>query len=425
MKKIGVYILVLFAISLVLLGGCAKDKNLETLKLESENLVCLPSENSSEEEAAGTDITGKVTEEIEKEIPDVLDDEAASEDAASGSETEVQAQDDENVIVKTFIEGENAKLSAKANDKDNDQVTFKYTSPLDENGEWQTKEGDAGTYYVTVTASDGKSELSKKVKLVILPKNQPPTIEIAETISAKEGETFSLEPKVTDPEGEKIIVSYSGWMTTATKELGYNDAGLYFVKITATDGAMSVSKDVKVVVDNVNRAPLINNVPDLVVLEGDKVKVPAKAIDADGDNLTYLYLGAPIDAEGIWQTKIGDAGTYKVSVTASDGIAKDTKEFLLVVKMNNKAPVITIQNEMLFTVNKGETKTIKLEPVVTDGDGDKVTLTYSGWMTSAAKEATYEDGGSHTVTIIADDGKEKTTMDVSIVINRPPEFIIE
>ncbi|MFH1439102.1 MAG: hypothetical protein ABIG89_00930 [Candidatus Woesearchaeota archaeon] len=446
-------LVMLLVICSLLFVSCTKvGDNIDKLKKDGEQLVCDPADNSTDttnvdksiSDDTGKDgktddktidsaIAGKVTEEIKKEIPDILDDkdkdnaDDKKDDTSTGADDTSTGADDTagNIAVKTYTEGELVRIIAKATDKDKDDVTFTFSEPLDNNGEWQTNVGDAGTYFASVTASDGKSKVSKKVKIVITPKNKAPVLEVASKMVVKEGDTIILNPKATDPDGDKVTFSYTGWMTSNTKKTGYNDAGSYGVIITASDGKLTATKSVGIEVEDVNRKPSLNNVPDVVVVEGEVVKVSVKAIDADSDKLIYTYLGAPIDASGKWQTKEGDAGTYKVKVTVSDGKDEDQKTFLIVVKLNNKAPVIKPINDILLTVNKGETKTITLKPEVVDEDGDDIVVTYSGWMTSSAKKVTYNDGGDHIVTVTANDGKQKTSIDVKININRPPEFVIE
>lgn len=442
-------ILVLFVISLLvlsILSGCSKISDIDKLKAEGEQLVCqpAPAQDTTQTDTAKpaednteVGVTGKVADEIKKEIPEIAgnqnSDEEATADANAASPDETAAKEPaESVLEKVYTAGDLVKLVPKATDRDNDQVAFKFSSPLNNNGEWQTKEGDEGTYYVTITASDGKSEVSKEVKVIVLAKNKAPVIDISDKLIVKEGDTVVLSPKVTDPEGKDVVVEYNGWTSANTKLTGYEDSGDYKVTIKASDGELTSTKDVAITVQNVNRVPALNNVADIEVYEGDMVTVSAKAIDADKedkDAITYAYTGASLSADGKWQTKVGDAGTYKVKLSASDGKDSDEESFTIVVKLKNKAPSIKPMADMTgtnsITVGKGQTKTINLEPSVTDEDGDKVTITYSGWMTSSTKTLTQDDAGLHTVTITASDGKEEKSINVKIEVNRPPEFIVE
>ena len=51
--------------------------------------------------------------------------------------------------------------------------------------------------------------------------------------------------------------TYSGWMTSATKATDYEDAGEHIVTVKVSDGIAEDSQDVKIIVENVNRAPKI------------------------------------------------------------------------------------------------------------------------------------------------------------------------
>ena len=53
-----------------------------------------------------------------------------------------------------------------------------------------------------------------------------------------------------------------------------------------------------------------------------------------------------------------------------------------------------------------EGETITISPTATDPDGDDLTYTYSGWMTSASYTTDNTDAGTHTVTVTVSDGKE-------------------
>ena len=107
---------------------------------------------------------------------------------------------------------------------------------------------------------------------------------------------------------------------------------------------------------------------------------------------------------------------------SSDGRLSVSKNFILRVVRGNDAPVIEDLPETL-TVEEGDTVT--LEPSIFDPNGDNVTVSYSGWMTSSTYTTTYDDAGVHTVNVTADDGEEITVESVEITVedvNRPPVF---
>ncbi|MBI4150926.1 hypothetical protein HY492_02260 [Candidatus Woesearchaeota archaeon] len=162
-----------------------------------------------------------------------------------------------------------------------------------------------------------------------------------------------------------------------------------------------------------------DGVPVKTVKEGELVSFPnLKATDADGDKVTYTFT-SPLDATGKWQTKIGDAGEYKVVITASDGKSSTKQDIIIKVTAGNKVPTIELSDAK---VKEGEQVT--LAPKVADADNDKLTTTYSGWMTSNTKKTTFSDAGVHDVTVTVEDGKGgKVSKTVKITVenvNRPP-----
>jgi len=93
--------------------------------------------------------------------------------------------------------------------------------------------------------------------LIVESTNKPPVLSPIADITVNEGETVSLEPVATDPDGDEVTVTYSGWMTEASYTTNYNDAGTHIVTVTASDGIESASQDVIVTINNINRPPRI------------------------------------------------------------------------------------------------------------------------------------------------------------------------
>ena len=310
----------------------------------------------------------------------------------------------------------------KAVDPDGDPINYKFSEPLNEKGQWQTKEGDAGEHVVTITASDGSNTVSQQVLIVIKSKNKAPFIELEQPVLAKEGETLTLAPTATDPDGDEVTVSYDGWMNSDSREVGYDESGNHKVIIIATDSkGAKASIEAIVSVENVDRAPELADVPPQTIKEGQKVSIKPSAKDVDGDNVTYSF-DFPLDEKGSWETKVGDAGDYEIKVTANDGELTSEKTFLLTVQAVNRPPVIELDSPI--TVEEGDV--VKLEPTITDAEGDEVRVSYSGWMNTATKNTGYDDSGDHIVTIAArDTAGNEAKLEVTVIVedqNRPPIF---
>ena len=323
---------------------------------------------------------------------------------------------------KTYTEGDIVQLTPTITDPDGDTITITYSKPLDNNGTWQTKVGDAGTYNITITADDGTNKVEKTITILINAKNKPPIITILQdNIIVREGETIRITANATDPEGKPTTLTYTGWMTMETKTTDYKDAGIYNVTLTANDGEMTTMKDITITVKDVNRPPTINTLQNIVVTEEETITLTPTIQDPDGDNTTTTY-ETPFDNIGTWQTKKGDAGTYTKTIKTSDGVLEATASITITIKAKNQPPTITVSD---VTVKEGETITIT--PTITDPEEDKTTITYSGWMTTNTKTTTYEDAGTYDVVITADDGQNNATKKITVTVqnvNRPPTFTI-
>ncbi len=227
---------------------------------EAEEVVVseeVASEEEVEEEEAVTE--EPTEEEVVAEEPaeeEVTEEEIVEEEvvAEEPEEEEVAAESEPKVLVVT--EGDLVSFpNLQVEDPDGDEITFTFSEPLDENGEWQTEVGDAGSYDLTISASDGTTEISDSIMLIVESLNNAPIIEIEESVAVSEGDTVVLEPVVTDADDDAIEIVYSGWMSTNIKETTYDDAGDYMVTITASDGIAETVKVVTVSVSDVNRAP--------------------------------------------------------------------------------------------------------------------------------------------------------------------------
>jgi len=272
-------------------------------------------------------------------------------------ETEKQAEgvSQEKPIVVIVQETDLISLAPKADDPDKDTtLTFTFTSPLNEEGEWQTTYGDAGQYTVTVTASDGESTTSKDVLIIINKKEETPVIDIAKPIEGALAidETEAIEFSAAASDLNKDPLMY-GWKLDGvdagnedkyTYTTTYDDAGTHTVKVDVSDGTSSASKIWSVNVRNVNRKPNLEKINDIEAKETDNIVITAFATDDDKDTITYSINEKNFKQEDnafTWRTDYDSAGEYKVVVSASDGKDTTEQEVSINVKNVNRPPVIT------------------------------------------------------------------------------------
>ncbi|MBI1970666.1 hypothetical protein HYS47_02890 [Candidatus Woesearchaeota archaeon] len=275
--------IVLVMLSMLVLAGCYNagyyDGADDTAADDSEQAA--PDSGNSEDQGAERgefedDLFGEDNGDSEEseDVSDIFD---GTEADASDSEAGSSESDDEPGSVQasgtssgtietgsrfqdatlTVTEGDLVSLAVEGTDPDGDPITYTFGKPLDEKGRWQTKQGNAGTYSVVVSASDGQTTVEKTLKIVVLEQNKAPVINVLRDVVANEGETLDLREYVeySDPEGDDVTVTYSGWMTGPTRTTTYDDAGQYEVVVTASDGAKKETTKLKVVVQDVNRAP--------------------------------------------------------------------------------------------------------------------------------------------------------------------------
>jgi hypothetical protein len=206
----------------------------------------MPESESEDEGVTYIDLSELVGE--EEEVEEVVVEEEPEEVVEVSSVKEIPT-----VIV---TEGKTVSFpNLKATDPDGDKIEYTFSEPMGKDGKWETEEGDAGEYTVTITASDGTSKVEQEVRVIVQQLNKPPVLEKIKDVVIKEGETLELSPKALDPEGEPLTITYSGWMNSNTKELNYKSAGEYVVRVTVSDGTKEVSQDVKITVEDVNRPP--------------------------------------------------------------------------------------------------------------------------------------------------------------------------
>ena len=309
----------------------------------------------------------------------------------------------------TVNEGGTVTFSPTATDPDGDTLTFSYSGWMSSNS-YVTISGDAGTHTVTVTVSDGIRTDSQDVTVTVKDVNLTPVLQNIVDITVNEGGTVTFSPTATDPDGDTLTFSYSGWMTSSSYTTDYTDSGVHTVTVMVSDGTLTDSQDVTVTVTGVNVAPVLDTIADIMVNEGDTVSFSPTATDPGGDTLTFSYSGWM--TAGSYTTDYTDSGVHTVTVTVSDGTLTDTQDVTVMVTGVNLAPVL--QSITDITVNEGDT--VSFSPTATDPDGDTLTFSYSGWMTSGSYTTDYTDSGVHTVTVTVSDGTLTDTQDVTVMV---------
>ncbi len=313
--------------------------------------------------------------------------------------------------IKTFQveETDLVKITPEATDPDNDKIFYYYSPPLDDKGEWQTNYGDAGSYNLTITASDGQEQTVKNVNLIVKQKNQPPYLD-EKKIQIKETQTLDLKEFIRDPNDDALQYKFSPPIdNSGLWTPDYHDAGLHLVNLEISDGEFTVEERIEIEVVNTNQPPtIVSAIPDNKIVssaEGEDLSFSVEAVDNDQEPVSHLWqiddLIISEEAKGQYHFDYESSGEHSLSLQISDGEQTVTKEWIVKVENTNRKP-----NLVLLPVQVNEDQRLKLDLPETDLDGDKLTysfespLNYKGiWLTG------YEDAGTYETVITATDGE--------------------
>jgi len=209
-------------------------------------------------------------------------------------------------------EGDEVRIKPKVSDPDDDELKITFSTPLDENGIWQTDYDDAGTYLVRITVSDGIDSTSLQFNISVENVNRPPEIELPEKFEISENETLKIDfaSSISDPDGDRLEILIKNLPENATfanntfewmpsfdfvQDAELRNAALDFV---VSDGKKLSDSGIVIKVKNKNRPPKIEKALQSAktVFVGDGVYFKIIASDPDGDELLYKWKFGLLDA---------------------------------------------------------------------------------------------------------------------------------
>jgi len=290
-------------------------------------------------------------------------------------------------------------------------------------------------FFVTFIAKSSDIETKHEVKITVYETNRAPILEKIGTLTLNEGETLKLESAATDPDGDILRYSYSGFANKKKYKIGYDEAGTYSTSILASDGYLSDSEDITLIIKNTNRAPLIKPISDIAVDENKSIEFRIYATDPDGDNVNFLVENAPngygfVNGTFTWTPDFDtvideDKKDFTLTFIASDGKINAKRNMTLRVYDTNRAPIITNASpEALINVYKNNIVDFK----VIANDLDNNNLTYT-WKFGAFEKYTgtnmhrrrFTTTGTKPVQVIVSDGTETKTYSWIINVIEPSQ----
>lgn len=210
---------------------------------------------------------------------------------------------------------------------------------------WQPNFNNAGSYSVAIGASDGSTEAKQEFTLSVSNTNRPPEITSKPTLSAMESVTYSYPVMADDADGESLtmrLLQAPKGMTLTNGKIAwtpdFNAAGSHPVTLAVSDGMDDTQQSFTIKVADTNREPNLADISNQTLREGKTFKQRLQGSDVDGGNVTFKLIYGPKgmrieDGDMLyWETQRGDAGTYTVIVSVSDGDLKVRKHFDIVVE---------------------------------------------------------------------------------------------
>ena len=350
---------------------------------------------------------------------------------------------------KVLNENEELKITLNAHDPDGDEITYSASNlpkgaELEENVFiWRPdytavkKEGFVDivmdkfrvlskSFYVQFTASSKDRKILQNIIITVRDVNTAPVLEDLEPITINEGDILKIVPKAYDMDGDKVSLSYSGFINTDTFSSGFDDSGTYYVKVAASDGLLETSKFVRIDINQTNRAPLFSEFQDIKANEGDNIAILLNANDPDGDELSYS-IDNPQEGSSLkgnaffWQPGFNFAGnkeTKKLDLVfvASDGKTEARQIAKIEISDKNRAPrIVDATKSTVANVNKPVLMFVK----AVDDDGDELAYTwdfgfFEKYKATATHQRTFTAKGTKTVKVIVSDGVDEAEQVINV-----------
>ena len=307
-------------------------------------------------------------------------------------------------------------------------------------------------YSLTVSVTDGSTTVSQPLTITITDANDSPTfLDAPYSVQVNENDISALVFTVnaTDPDNDTLHFTLSGsrsshftihsltGLVTLTQALNFEDAAIYILTVTVSDGEGGVNvTTLTVEIIDQNDSPSFSNAPFSAAIDenidiGTQVILVSATDEDENSTLTYTLSGAnssvfAISITGIISTaseiNFESCSSYSVTISVSDGTTTVTTPLTVTVNDINDPPVFSNASYSL-TVNEGVTSSVSIMEVsASDQDGDAIVYSFVGitssdftvnsasGIVSTAAVLDYEKTPSYALTVQADDGNGGKTL---------------
>ena len=252
----------------------------------------------------------------------------------------------------------------RATDPDGDQLVYSFGNAdslpdglsINANGliRWNPTVGEIGSLDIVIVATDSEGAFATQQYTVVVEpatdgegnpnSNQPPQIRSTPTFAAEVGQLYDYTVIATDPEGETVTFELAN-AATAPVDLNLNETtgrltwtptadqvGDQVVAILAKDPDGGISSQAFTIAVRENLPPEIRSSAPTQVAAGGTYRYDVRAVDPEGDPLTFALDGAPagmtIDRLGriLWDAPVVAVAPTPISVTVTDNRGQSATE---------------------------------------------------------------------------------------------------
>jgi serine/threonine protein kinase len=174
---------------------------------------------------------------------------------------------------------------------------------------------------------------------------QAPVLSAPSRLAVKEGDTVAFSVRATDADGDSVrlyskglpagaVLSPSGELTWVVR---YDQAGEHILEFVGDDGEHLSSGRTVVEVTDKPVNVVFDPPAEKSASVGERVSVKLQAASQAGNPVTFALEGAPegmaLDGDRItWVPTVKQAGSHRVAVRGSDGVASATQTVVIQVK---------------------------------------------------------------------------------------------
>ena len=354
-----------------------------------------------------------------------------------------ETEEDSSVMINVIVNDSyitTAPISVLATNGSNGTTSLVESSP--EQVVYSPNPDFNGTDSFSYTITQGDKTSSADVSLTVSQVQDDPVINISSSISTPENILSVTTISISDVDDDELTLTLSGADADAFnlsnenelsfKELpDYESKQQYALTLSLTDGNTTVTKDITILVTNVNDvAPVITSSSTFSASENQTFIGSVEASDVEGDDITFSISGTEISISSTGVLSFISAPdyesktSYSATVTVSDGELIDTQDLIVsVLNVNDNSPVITSGsgfsvNENVSTIGTVQASDVDNDALAYSVTGSELQISNSGLLSfSDSNGADFESQSSYIAEVSVFDGVFTASQTIIITVN--------